>query len=315
MINYDIDQISEKLKTEKEFRILYHKRPDGDTICCSFALALALRLIGARCEVAGSDSIPDIYRYMTDRFPNDTVVSPITVSVDASAPNRLGSLQNERIDICIDHHMNNTIDAPLKLVDSEAAACAEVLYTLLLNMNIEISKDIANLLYTAIVTDSNCFRSRDLRPETMHIAAALAYLGADISAIARRHYLTKSPKRIAIENILFSSFRYFCGEKVVCGTIKLSDLDKAGIKDNELEGINSLVEQIEGAEIGVVIRELPDGRSRISVRTSDNYSADKICAKIGGGGHEHAAGAELDESPDEAISIMKKICTDAITEK
>lgn len=80
------------------------------------------------------------------------------------------------------------------------------------------------------------------------------------------------------------------------------------IADSELEGINSYVEQYEEMMIGVTVRELPDGRSRCSTRTSGSISANDICAEHGGGGHFHAAVCELDEPPEKAIVIMKETC-------
>lgn len=80
------------------------------------------------------------------------------------------------------------------------------------------------------------------------------------------------------------------------------------IADSELEGINSYVEQYEEMMIGVTVRELPDGRSRCSTRTSGRISANDICAEHGGGGHFHAAVCELDEPPEKAIVIMEETC-------
>jgi phosphoesterase RecJ-like protein len=96
------------------------------------------------------------------------------------------------------------------------------------------------------------------------------------------------------------------------GIITLDDLKTADILDSDLEGINSLTEQVEGVMIGVTIRELPDGRMRCSVRTKGDIYADKICAVHGGGGHLHAACCELDAAPDEARKIMEETCREFI---
>ncbi len=310
----NIDLIIEKLKSNKNFRMIYHKRPDGDTICCSYALALALRSIGAKCEVVGTGEIPEIYLYMTDRFPNDKVENPVNISIDVSATTRLGDYSGEKIDICIDHHINNNIDAPLKLVDSEAAACAEVLYDLIIALIGNIPVDIANFMYTAIVTDTNCFRSMDTRPNTMKIAYKLACAGADIVNIPRRHFLLKTPQRMKIENTLVNSFHYSCEGKVLCGVITIQDMENAGITHANLEGLNSLTEVVKGIDIGVTIRELPGNRSRVSLRTFDKYDASDICSRMGGGGHKHAAGSELDCSPFEARDIVEQVCEKYIKE-
>ena len=98
-----------------------------------------------------------------------------------------------------------------------------------------------------------------------------------------------------IEDFLKESLHYSCGDKLITGIITLDNLKDTNIADSELEGINSYVEQFEEMMIGVTVRELPDGRSRCSTRTSGSISANGICAEHGGGGHFHAAVCELDE--------------------
>lgn len=92
-----------------------------------------------------------------------------------------------------------------------------------------------------------------------------------------------------IEDFLKESLHFSSEDRFVTGIITLDNLKSANIADSELEGINSYVEQYEEMLIGVTVRELPDGRSRWSTRTSGNISANDICAEHGGGGHFHAA--------------------------
>ena len=97
---------------------------------------------------------------------------------------------------------------------------------------------------------------------------------------------------------------------MLTGIITLQDLDDANILDSELEGINSIVDEIDGVEIGVTIRELPD-RSliRCSMRTKGNISANEICKELGGGGHFHAAACFLPNvDVYQAREIIEAVC-------
>ena len=300
--------MAEKLLSYDEYVIVYHIRPDGDCIGLSFALALALQSVGKLCKVVGRDPVPQIHQFMTDKVKQDTLTSPVYISVDAVSPQRTGNYADKHFTFCIDHHRNNSIDADFKYVEEDCGACSEIIFKLLNEMKITITKEMADLLYTALVTDTRCFQTADTSVQSFETAAALAGLGADTFNIGRRNSFIKSRGRRMIEELLKDSLHFSCDSKLITGIITLNDLKTADIADSELEGINSYVEQYEEMLIGVTVRELPDGRSRCSTRTNGNISANDICAVHGGGGHYHAAVCELDESPEEARHIMEKTC-------
>lgn len=311
-MNITIKEMAEKLREYNEFRIVYHIRPDGDCIGSSFALALALKSTGAKCEVAGQDEIPHVHRIMTDKILPDVLENPVYIAVDSASPQRTGIFADAHFTFCIDHHRGNSIIADYKYVEEDCGACSEIIFKLIKAMDIPVTKEIADLLYTALVTDTMCFRTADTSAQSFETAAELAKLGADIFNIGRRNVFIKSPQRLKIEGILRDSFNFTCDNQILTGIITLNDLDSAGILDSDLEGINSMVEQVEGVRIGVTIRELPDGRTRCSMRTNGDIYANEICAVHGGGGHHHAACCELDTNPQKARKIMEETCREFI---
>lgn len=300
-----IKEMAEKLRSYDEIAIVYHIRPDGDCIGSSFALALGLQSIGKRCTVVGRDPVPQIHQMLTKAVPQDDLTSPIYFSVDAVSLQRTGNYADKHFTFCIDHHRNNSIDADFKYVEEDCGACSEIIFKLLNEMNIKITKQIADLLYTALVTDTRCFQTSDTSVQSFETAAALMRLGADTFNISRQNIFIKSKGRRIIEDFLKDSLHFSCDDRLITGIITLDNLKTANIADSELEGINSYVEQYEEMLIGVTVRELPDGRSRCSTRTSGDISANDICAEHGGGGHYHAAVCELDEPPEEARVIME----------
>lgn len=167
-----IKEMAEKLRTYDEFVIIYHSRPDGDCIGSSFALALGLQSIGKRCNVVGRDLVPQIHQLMTNAVSQDELTSPVYFSVDAVSPQRTGNYADKHFTFCIDHHRNNSIDADYKYVEEDCGACSEIIFKLLNEMNIAITKQIANRLYTALVTDTAVSRHRipvcrALRPQRL----------------------------------------------------------------------------------------------------------------------------------------------------
>ena len=310
-----LQEMAGKMREYDEFMIVYHIRPDGDCIGSSYALALALQSIGKRCAVVGRDPVPKIHRVMTDAVRQDQLDAPVWVAVDASAPQRTGTYADKHFTFCLDHHRGNSIDADHKYVEEDCGACSEVIYKLLCEMQISITPQIADLLYTALVTDTRCFQTSDTSAQSFETAAALSRLGADTYGIARRNIFVKPRGRLVVEDLLRESLHFTCDGRIITGIITLEDLKTAGIEDSELEGINAYVEQFEEMRIGVTVRELPDGRSRCSTRTSGSLYANEICALHGGGGHSHAACCDLDAPPLEARAIMEETCRRYLMER
>lgn len=303
-----LKEMAEKLREYDEYRIVYHIRPDGDCIGSAYALCLALQSIGKKCDVAGQDSVPRVHHVLTDKVAMDSLVSPVYIAVDSASLHRVGSFGDRHFTFCIDHHANTFTESDFRYVEKDCGACCEIILKLIKAMDIPITKQIADFLYTGLVTDTLCFRTTDTSVQSFETAAELARLGADIYTIGRRNVFIKSRGRLEIEKILRDSFHFTCDNRILTGVIMLGDLEKAGVLDSDLEGINSMVEQIEGVRIGVTIRELPDGRMRCSVRTNGSISANAICRTHNGGGHFHAACCELDTDFSTARKIMETTC-------
>ncbi len=196
-MDISIKEMAEKLKSvSDEYRIVYHIRPDGDCIGSAFALALALRSIGKKCDVAGQDEIPRIHRYMTDPIPMDPVENPVYIAVDAASAQRVGTYADRHFTFCMDHHHNTFDQADYRYVEKNCGACSEIIYKLIKELGVAVTKEMANLLYTAVVTDTMCFRTTDTNAQTFEIAAELSRLGADVYRIGRLNTFLKSAGRL-----------------------------------------------------------------------------------------------------------------------
>ena len=305
-----IEQLAAQLLTggDKAFTIYCHKRPDGDTIGSAHALALALQALGCRTQILCSDAIPDIYRVLTDQVPMEAADGAAGFSVDASTPDRLGSYADAPLRYCIDHHEGNTIEAPYKYVDPGASSCAQLVYELILRLGVAVTPLMASLLYTGLLTDTNGFRSVSTNCDSLQTAAELVRAGADPAAIAKRHFGTKSRKRMDAERAIIDSFRYTHGGQILSAVLDYETRTRIGIDSNMLEGINALVEQVEGVLFGIVVREYAPGKCRISVRSAAGHRADRVCAQFGGGGHWNAAGGEAVGDAETVRAMVEAAC-------
>ena len=305
-----IDQLARQLLTgeDKAFTIYSHKRPDGDTIGSAYALALALQALGCRTQNLCSDAIPDVYRRLTDQVPAEAVEGAAGFSVDASTPERLGTYADAPIRYCIDHHEGNTIEAAYKYVDPGASSCAQLVYALIVRLGVEVTPLMAELLYTGLATDTNGFRTVSTNYDSLQTAAELVRCGADPAAIAKRHFGTKSRKRMDAEQAIIDSFRYTHDGQILSAVLDYETRTRIGIDPNALEGINALVDQVEGVRFGIVVREYAPKKCRISVRAAEGLRADLVCAQFGGGGHRNAAGGEAAGDAETVRALVEAAC-------
>lgn len=310
-----LNELAAQLKQITKCYVLRHIRPDGDAIGSQYGLVLGLRQLGINAQPLHADPVPADYAYVTDKVPTEDIGEAPYIAVDSMTPARLGSFENTPVEFCIDHHQRNSISAPYKYVEADASACTEMVLRVLLAMGVEITQEIAHFLYIGLLTDTNCFRARSTNATAMADAALLAGCGIDISGIARRHVFYKSAKRIEAEKCLRNTQRYTCNDRVLSCMITWDDFTRIGIDDSQLEGINTLIEEIEGPALAIVLRERAAGICRFSVRAEEGLNASEICKCFNGGGHADAAGCDIEGDPKEAMLKMEKACAEYLAEK
>lgn len=301
-----LDKVAEFLRTHDDYEILTHTFPDGDTLGSGYALCLALEQLGKRARVIYTE-LPPSYVFLADMVKEQKFEAKTIVSVDIADEKLLGVNREKyegKIELCIDHHEINRVNAPLKHVEPEAAANCEILYRLFRLMDVEITKPIADCLYTGISTDTGCFRYSNTTAETLRIAAGLLDAGAENCRINKVMFETKTKKQLALEQAVCKTIEYFYDDRCAVMAVELEARRALGIAEHELEGLSSIPRRIEGVVVGITLRERPEGGFKASVRSDGEFNAAKLCAMFGGGGHAGAAGCSLDGSLEEVKSKM-----------
>ena len=306
----DVKQCAALLKEQNDILILTHAHPDGDTLGAGFGLCRALLKIGKRARVINADDIPNKYSYLYTDMPQCGFDEKFVVAVDVATENLLGDLCEKyegKIDLCIDHHMTNTQYAKSLLLEDRPAAC-EVIYEVILELGAEIDADIANCLFTGISTDTGCFRYASVTPATMRIAAELIELGANNGYINRAMFETKTKTYAQLEKLVIDSTEFFLNDKVAVMTVTQEMYRISGSNEQETEPLAPLTRQIDGVEIGVLIREKPDMTCKASLRTYESVNAAELAKAFGGGGHAQAAACRFDCGVEEAKRRIIEKC-------
>lgn len=283
------------LSSSDRIVILSHQSPDGDTMGSAFALYYSLIALGKRVRLECADGFPE--RFCLFGLPEfDSFEPDSVVAVDIADSRLLGdALQKyaSTVDLCIDHHPTNTAYAKRLLLDETAAATCEIIYRVIKQFKMPVTKEIASCLYMGISTDTGCFKFSNTTPKTHEIAAELMRLGADYPRINVRFFETKSRSRIMVERMALESMRFYFHDRCAVLVISREMIQKTGADDSELDGVSAIPRQIEGVHVGVTIREKDDHQYKISMRSGEQVDVSKICGMLGGGGHMRASGCVL----------------------
>ena len=295
-----------RLRAADDILILSHKNPDGDTIGSALGLCLALRALGKNAAVLCSDPIPKMYEYLDINWYDGSYEPSFVVAVDVASIQLFGENNNvqeyvKRANLCIDHHGSNSGYAYATLLEPQAAAVCEILTDLIPdNLGVPLTPEIANCLYTGVATDTGCFRFTSTTAKTHLAAARLMKAGADAGRLNEILFECRSHSRIEAEREALESLEYYFDDRCAMICLTRDQIVQTGVANAELEDLTSLPRSIEGVEVGLTLRQQPDGSFKISVRTSRDVDACSIARRLGGGGHNRAAGCEISGNLDNA---------------
>ena len=296
-------ETADLLRQHDNYLILNHCRPDGDAVGSAVALCLGLRGMGKTAVIWKNPETTDRYLPYLQGLETETVPDGATViSVDMATEGLLplnGKDFAGKILLSIDHHVSNEGYAQFTNVQPQRAACGELLLEILRQLG-PVTKVMGEALYLAISTDTGCFQYSNVTGDTLRAAAELKDLGADTFPINKRMFGTKTIARLRLEAALTDSAEFFAGGLVCLCRMSREMMDRLGATEDDADDISGFPRSIQGVEIGVMLRELKEGGAKISLRTGEDYNASEICARLGGGGHRAAAGAQVDGGLDMA---------------
>lgn len=310
-------QTARYLKKHNNYIILTHASPDGDTLGSAYALYYALNEIGKVAEVICPEVIPEKYNYFARKTDHVTRENATVVAVDVADSKLLGSLKEEFgsvVDLCIDHHISNTEYAKNLYLDANAAAAAECIYDLISFMRVNINDITAKAIYTALATDTGCFKYSNVTEKTHRIAASLYEFNIDAPEINRLMFDTKSKKLLELEKMVLETAEYHFDDKCILLSVTAQMQEETSCSGTELEGIAVISRSVEGVKAGVTVKQTGDSEFKVSLRTYEPLDASAICKKLGGGGHKAAAGASVKGSLDEVKATVLDAVKQALEE-
>ncbi|MHB8792890.1 MAG: DHH family phosphoesterase [Thermoleophilia bacterium] len=340
MMDKTLDSLADALKHEKRVLITCHVKPDGDAIGSLLAMHEAMLSLGADSLMYLADENPVAPEYewlpgvgeVVFGVPPKDHASRTLITVDCGNAERIGNdelvVSSSRI-INIDHHGDNTRFGKLNLVVSGASSTAEILYFVIRKMGVEITREIAEALYTGVLVDSGRFQYSSASATTFRVAADLISRGVDHTMIFRKVYETVPLAKSRLLCRLLTNMTIACEGRLAVGLLDQEDFESSGAGNGHTEGLVDNLRAIDGVQVAALIYARPSGSLepghqeepgktlyRVSLRSSsEELDVQKIAGAKGGGGHKQAAGYTAEgESSQEIIAYLVESVTRALAE-
>ena len=306
----NVQQCCEILRSMDDIVILSHRNPDGDTLGSAFALHYILNQLGKRSRVECHDGFPKQYSYLLLDYKPEDFEPKAVVAVDIADEQLFGEKLEKyrgKVDLCIDHHGSNKHYAKNWLVRDTAAACCEVIEDICYGFEeVELTKIIADCIYTGVSTDTGCFRYSNTTGHTHAVAGRMFKAGCDFVMINRAMFEVKSFSRIAIEREVLNTLELYFDNRCAVVYITKDMLSRTGAEESELEGVAAMPREVEGVLVGITLRQRDNGY-KISVRSGEEVDASVLCGNFGGGGHKCAAGCFIEGDLETAKKAMLEV--------
>jgi bifunctional oligoribonuclease and PAP phosphatase NrnA len=292
----EFERLVSHLRSGRRFLIASHQRPDGDAIGSAMSMALALGSIGKSAEVV-MDAVPPHYLQPFPSVDRIRITRAVTETVDGaiimecSALDRTGIIGLDRSPVLnIDHHVGNTQYGTINWIDESAAACSELVFTLIESLGAPLTRDVATHIYLALLTDTGSFHFSHITPRSFEIAKRCVEAGADPQWIARTHYDSSTLARVRIFGTVLNGMRLDDSERVAILTITQEAVRSAGGSYDDTEGIINFPLTVKDIQAVAFFKEMGPGDWRISLRSKGSVDVRSIAQAYGGGGHMNAAG-------------------------
>jgi phosphoesterase RecJ-like protein len=298
----DLQAIVAALKGSGSTAILSHVHPEGDTLGSALGCHLTLKALGKEVATFNPDPVPKNLRTLpgaaevirADRLPRPF---DCYLVVDATDPSRVGGLLSEvpagSLVINIDHHISNTHFGTYNWVDPEAAATGEMIYHLIEEMGIPLSREVATNLYVAILTDTGSFHYANTTARTLRVAAALIETGVVPQDVATMLFDQREVEELRVLGTLLTRLQLSSDGTMAWIEVTRETLERERVSRDALEDLINYPRSVGGVEVAFLFKEEDGAGVRVSLRSKGQVDVAAVAKAFQGGGHKNAAGCTV----------------------
>lgn len=292
--------------------IFSHVRGDGDCLGAQTGLAEILFSAGFPIALYNQEVLSENFGFLPrfDEIRPFDEVSPlpdVCIAVDCATLERIGNLPEAILSrpwINIDHHISNDAFGDLNIIDGNASSTCEIISKMVFEEALNINSRAATALFSGISTDTGSFLYPSANAQTFYIAAQLLQAGANKNLVQEHIFENTSKKKVEILQYLYAHIQYLQHDAVAYCMFSNETMDMLDASALDLEGIVSLIKEIQGVEVAVLFTEAKKGACKVSLRSRDRFDCNRCCSTFGGGGHIRASGATLQRPFEDAVNAV-----------
>jgi phosphoesterase RecJ-like protein len=300
-----LSQVVELIENKSTFGITTHIKPDGDGVGSSLGLCWLLRSLGKSAEVIVHGDVPPAYKSLPgadairDVKAIDHQYDAIFVieCSDLSRPGIAG-LESE-FTVNIDHHATSEHFGTINWIDSTASAVGEMIYNLCKAIGGRVTKEIAECVYMALVTDTGSFHFSNTTDRTLKVASELIKAGVKPAAISEAVYNNYPWSRVELMRQVIGTIKRHHEGRIASMRQTLEMRRIAEAVDGDNNGFVNIPLAAREVVASIYMREVGDNKYRVSLRSKGDINVARVAEKFGGGGHANAAGCSVEGNWDE----------------
>lgn len=298
--------VGEMLHGAQSVVLISHLRPDTDAVGSMLGLGLTLEAAGKQVQMVLADGLPRHFHYLPGaerivRKPEKDF--DLVVVLDSSDLPRTGNLLGERIpDLNIDHHVTNLNFARVNFIIPTAAATSQILAEFMPQWGFQFSPATASALLAGVVSDTLGFRTSNVTPGTLRVAASLMEAGAELAPLYYRSLVQRSFEGVRYWGFGLANMQRY--DRLVYTVLTLADRQAAAYPGNDDDDLINVLSAIDGCDVSLIMVEQKNNRTKVSWRCMPGWDVSKLAVQFGGGGHPAAAGAEISGALEQVKEIV-----------
>ena len=323
---HTLENFKEIIDSNERFVVISHVNPDGDTIGAALGWHNLLDNMGKKATAVTPNDCPDSLKWMGGAgqmlvFSNSKEAvqqafdqAQVLICLDFNSSDRvdeakplIDAFQGKKL--AIDHHPNPRDFVDVMISAPEASSTCEISYWLICALGYRhfMTMQVAEALYTGIITDTGSLSHNSSRPETYQAIADMLTCGIDKVSIHDHIFSNYTEGRLRLfGDIISRNLRVLYEHKVAYMFITEAQQKYFGFNPGDSEGFVNSPLSIKGIKFCAMFTQMPD-QIKVSLRSKGDFPANKFAAQyFNGGGHLNAAGGRIQCKLFEAMHLFEE---------